>query len=73
MLFTDVVFEVEGREISAHKSILAYRSQYFMSLFIGGGQEAKVQIPDIKADLFRGDFFLRICNKENRNFTVYLL
>jgi len=32
-LFPDVVFEVEGEEIPAHKAILACRSQYFMKMF----------------------------------------
>jgi len=32
-LFPDVVFEVEGEEIPAHKAILAYRSGYFMKMF----------------------------------------
>jgi len=32
-LFPDVVFEVEGEEIPAHKAILASRSNYFMKMF----------------------------------------
>jgi len=32
-LFPDVIFEVEGEEIPAHKYILAYRSDYFMKMF----------------------------------------
>jgi len=31
--FSDVIFEVEGEEIPAHKTILAYRSDYFMKMF----------------------------------------
>jgi len=32
-LFPDVVFEVEGEHIPAHKALLAYRSDYFMKMF----------------------------------------
>ena len=32
-LFPDVVFEVEGEEIPAHKALLAYRSDFFMEMF----------------------------------------
>ncbi len=32
-LFPDVVFEVEGEEMPAHKALLAYRSDYFMKMF----------------------------------------
>ena len=32
-LFHDVVFEVEGEEIPAHKAILAEVSNYFMKMF----------------------------------------
>ncbi len=32
-LFHDVVFEVEGEQIPAHKAILAHRSDYFMKMF----------------------------------------
>ena len=31
--FSDIVFEVEGEEIPAHKAILAYRCDYFMKMF----------------------------------------
>jgi len=32
-LFHDVVFEIEGEEIPAHKALLARRSDYFMKMF----------------------------------------
>jgi len=32
-LFHDVIFEVEGEQIPAHKAILASRSDYFMKMF----------------------------------------
>jgi len=32
-VFADVIFEVEGEEIPAHKALLAYRSDYFMKMF----------------------------------------
>ena len=32
-IFPDVLFEVEGEEIPAHKAVLASRSNYFMKMF----------------------------------------
>jgi len=32
-LFTDVVFVVQGEEISAHKGIIAARSKFFENMF----------------------------------------
>ena len=32
-LFPDVIFEIGGEEIPAHKTILASRSDYFMKMF----------------------------------------
>jgi len=32
-LFPDIIFEVEGEEIPAHKAVIAYRSDYFMKMF----------------------------------------
>ena len=33
-LFHDVVFEVEGEQIPAHRAILAHCSDYFMKMFL---------------------------------------
>ncbi len=72
-LFPDVVFDVEGEEMPAHKALLAYRSGYFMRMFtsiemifeeikenkIGGMSEshsAKINIPNMKPHIFKGNF-----------------
>ena len=51
-LFPDVVFEVEGEEIPAHRALLAYRSDYFMKLFESSG--SKIPISNIKSHIFKG-------------------
>ncbi len=58
-IFSDVVFEIEGEEISAHKATLASRSNYFMKMFTSGMSEshsAKISIPNMKPHIFKGNF-----------------
>jgi len=39
-LFSDVTFEVEGRQVFGHRALLAARSEYFHAMFCGGLREA---------------------------------
>lgn len=52
----DVVFEVGGEEIKAHKSILSVRNNVFAAMFAHNYQETtnnRVLIEDIPADIFK--------------------
>eukprot|EP00667_Euglena_gracilis_P008178 EG_transcript_8286 len=45
--YSDVIFNVQGREIPAHKCILASQSTYFRCLFNSGMQEATASVLDV--------------------------
>ena len=49
--FHDVVFEMHGKQIYAHKVILAARSQYFAAMFSSEMVEAKQNILSITDDI----------------------
>lgn len=43
-LFSDVCFEVEGREVHAHKAILMVRSEYFKAMFGSNMEESSKSV-----------------------------
>lgn len=52
---SDVTFLVEGKEIFAHKTILAARSEHFKAMFFRGLKESKdnqVVLSDVQHDIF---------------------
>jgi len=52
---SDVTFIVEGRKITAHKTILAARSQHFETMFFGGLREmhqSEIILPDVSFGVF---------------------
>ena len=54
-ILTDVIFEVQGRRIPAHKVIVAAGSEYLERLLAGQFKEARepiINIRDVSADLF---------------------
>lgn len=71
MLFSDVVFSVEGEEISAHKAVLCAGSKFFRNMFtslfsvlrkvlnlLGGMEETTkkvIEVPGIKAHVFKSN------------------
>jgi len=59
-LFPDIVFEVEGEEIPAHKALLAYRSDYFMKMFtsVSESNSSKIPISNMKSHIFKGISFI---------------
>jgi len=65
-LFADIIFEVEGEDIPAHKAILAYRSRYFMKMFTSGMSEShstRIAIPNIKSPIFKALLQYVYCNE----------
>ncbi|XP_050431844.1 BTB/POZ domain-containing protein 9-like [Adelges cooleyi] len=57
--YSDVVLEVQGERLRAHRSILASRSDFFRILFYGGGREVSnsyVPIKDVSLTLFQRIF-----------------
>lgn len=55
-LFADIVFVVQGEEISAHKGLIASRSKFFEHMFFSGmveSQASKIEIIDMKPDTFK--------------------
>ncbi|EFX73056.1 hypothetical protein DAPPUDRAFT_110141 [Daphnia pulex] len=56
MLFSDVTFNVRGRQFSAHKTILAIRSPVFAAMFLHPTKEmqsGEVEVEDIDPDVFQ--------------------
>ena len=54
--FSDVVFDVGGVHIPAHKNILSARYEYFRALFSSGMKESnssRVEVKDMDAQLFK--------------------
>ena len=54
-LFSDVTFIVEGQRLSAHRAILAARSEHFASMFLSGMRESldvEIPIPQVRYDIF---------------------
>ena len=54
--FSDVTFVVQGEEFSAHKNILATRSDYFRNMFLANMREStdnRIPIQDISPGIFR--------------------
>lgn len=54
-MFSDVIFEVEGESIHAHRCILYSRSEYFRNMFDSRMRESKeirIPIPYVKFDVF---------------------
>jgi len=54
--YSDIVFEVEGIEIPAHKWWLINRSKYFANMFSSGMIESKtnrIPVPDMKVSTFQ--------------------
>jgi len=52
---SDITFQVEGKPIYAHKTILAARSEHFKAMFFGGLKESKeneVTLPDVQYEIF---------------------
>jgi len=65
-LFADIIFEVQGEEVPAHKAVLAYRSDYFMKMFTSGMSEShtsKISIPNIKSHVFKALLQYIYCNE----------
>ncbi|XP_050423083.1 BTB/POZ domain-containing protein 9-like isoform X2 [Adelges cooleyi] len=57
--YSDVVLEVQGERLRAHRSILASRSNFFRILFYGGGSktsDSDVPIKDVSLTLFQRIF-----------------
>lgn len=55
-IHSDVTFEIEGKEIKAHRGILASRSKYFEAMFSGNFSEsnqATIPIADVDAEIFQ--------------------
>jgi len=53
--FSDVIFNVKGRQIFAHKCVLAARSEYFRGMFLGAMQESQcpeIRVTDIDYEIF---------------------
>ena len=53
--FSDVTFNIRGREFPAHKNILAARSQYFSAMFQHPTKENltnQIEIEDVEPDVF---------------------
>lgn len=79
---TDVTFIIEGKEISAHKTILQIRSPYFATLFNTSFRESQSGIIEIKENsydayllflefIYKGNF--KECVEVNLSTTVELL
>jgi len=52
----DVVFDVQGEEVHAHKAILAMASDYFLNMFNSGMQEAqnsRIKVANIEPKTFK--------------------
>jgi hypothetical protein len=56
--FHDVVLEIHGKQIYAHKVILAARSQYFDAMFSSDMVEAKQYVLSITDDISVETFLL---------------
>jgi cobalamin biosynthesis protein CbiD len=52
--YADVVFEVEGQKIYAHRSILSARCEFFRNLFGSGMKEAKDSIIKMEENTYTG-------------------
>jgi len=66
MPFPDITFKVEGQEISGHKALLSIRCPHFGRAFSSNMKESYsdvIEIPDIKADVFKGLLEYLYCGK----------
>jgi len=57
MPYHDITFKVEDQGIPAHRALLSIRCPHFMQVFPAGIKDPKnkvIEIPDIKADVFKG-------------------
>jgi len=53
---SDIIFDVEGHKIPAHRSLLSVRSNYFHKIFNNEALESQmttIKIPNIKVDTFK--------------------
>jgi len=56
-ILTDIIFIVEGNEFQAHRSILIAGCKYFENLSRDLLETKKIEIIDLKASVFKGNFF----------------
>jgi len=54
----NITFKIEGKAISAHKTILIQRSRYFANLFKSGMIESRqeiIEVQDCEYHVFKGE------------------